>query len=154
MKPSQVVIALRRIAAGIQASKKPDRRLVVRDLKKIIAKVALLGLLKPYLLFTSHAGSAIWEIYGPININDFKNAVKNYNSDDSSTERGSDGTAYFFENSEDLMNRWSETGFDSVESIDDALNSVENHGDMSSDESMRMLTGEIDGLTGVDSEGN
>jgi len=94
MKPSQVAIALRRIAAGIQASKKPDRRLVVRDLKKIIAKVALLGLLKPYLLFTS------------------------------------------------------------VESIDDALNSVENHGDMSSDESMRMLTGEIDGLTGVDSEGN
>jgi hypothetical protein len=40
MKPSQVAIALRRIAAGIQASKKPDRRLVVRDLKKIIAKVA------------------------------------------------------------------------------------------------------------------
>jgi hypothetical protein len=40
MKPSQVAISLRHIAAKIQASKSPDRRLVARDLKKIISKIA------------------------------------------------------------------------------------------------------------------
>ena len=40
MKPSQVAIALRRIASGIQASMNPDKRLVARDLKKIIAEIA------------------------------------------------------------------------------------------------------------------
>jgi len=40
MKPSQVAIALRRIASAIQASKNPDKNLVARDLKKIISKIA------------------------------------------------------------------------------------------------------------------
>jgi hypothetical protein len=37
MKPSQVAMALRHIASAIQASKNPDRKLVARDLKKIIS---------------------------------------------------------------------------------------------------------------------
>ena len=35
MKPTQVVQSLRHIAASIQASKNPDRRLIARDLKKL-----------------------------------------------------------------------------------------------------------------------
>ena len=37
MKPTQVVQSLRHIAASIQASKNPDRRLIARDLKKIVS---------------------------------------------------------------------------------------------------------------------
>jgi hypothetical protein len=39
VKPSELANSLRRIATAIDASKKPDRRLVARDLKKIIASV-------------------------------------------------------------------------------------------------------------------
>ena len=39
MKPSQTAQALRRIASKIQSSKNPDRTLVARDLKKILAAV-------------------------------------------------------------------------------------------------------------------
>jgi len=37
MKPSQMVVVLRRIASKIQSSKNPDRSFVARDLKKIIS---------------------------------------------------------------------------------------------------------------------
>ena len=37
MKPSQLASQLRRIAAAIDNSKKPDRTLVARDLKKVLA---------------------------------------------------------------------------------------------------------------------
>jgi hypothetical protein len=40
MKPSQTAQALRRIAANIQNSKNPDRNLVARDLKKILAAIS------------------------------------------------------------------------------------------------------------------
>ena len=39
MKPSQVSASLRRIASKIEASKNPDRNLVARDLKRIVAEV-------------------------------------------------------------------------------------------------------------------
>jgi len=39
MKPSQLASQLRRIAAAIDNSKKPDRTLVARDLKKVLAAV-------------------------------------------------------------------------------------------------------------------
>ena len=39
MKPSDTSKSLRKIAAAINASKSPDRRLVARDLKKILASV-------------------------------------------------------------------------------------------------------------------
>jgi hypothetical protein len=39
MKPSQVIYKLRRIAADIENSKKPDRNLVARDLRQILAKI-------------------------------------------------------------------------------------------------------------------
>jgi hypothetical protein len=37
MKPNQLVIVLRRIASNIERSKNPDRNLVARDLKKVVA---------------------------------------------------------------------------------------------------------------------
>lgn len=37
--PSQIANSLRRIAAGIDNSQNPDQRLVVRDLKKVLASV-------------------------------------------------------------------------------------------------------------------
>jgi hypothetical protein len=37
MKPSQLVATLRRIASNIERSKNPDRTLVARDLKKVVA---------------------------------------------------------------------------------------------------------------------
>jgi hypothetical protein len=40
MKPSELSSALRRIATAIDQSKKPDRRLVSRDLKKVLAAVS------------------------------------------------------------------------------------------------------------------
>jgi hypothetical protein len=40
MKPSQTAQSLRRIASKIQNSKNPDRILVARDLKKLLAAVA------------------------------------------------------------------------------------------------------------------
>jgi len=43
MKPSQTAQTLRKIAAAIDASKSPDRRLVARDLKKVLAAVGGLG---------------------------------------------------------------------------------------------------------------
>jgi hypothetical protein len=39
MKPSQIAQALNHIASKIQASKNPDKNLVARDLKKIIAQI-------------------------------------------------------------------------------------------------------------------
>jgi len=39
MKPSQVVLKLRRIAAAIENSKKPDKLLVAKDLKKLMAAI-------------------------------------------------------------------------------------------------------------------
>ena len=39
MKPSQVAATLRGIASKIEASKNPDRNLVARDLKRIVAEV-------------------------------------------------------------------------------------------------------------------
>jgi len=39
MKPSQLASQLRRIAAAIDKSRNPDRNLVARDLKKVIAAV-------------------------------------------------------------------------------------------------------------------
>jgi len=37
MKPSQLALSLKRIASQIEASKKPNKELVIRDLKKILA---------------------------------------------------------------------------------------------------------------------
>ena len=39
MKPSQLASQLRRIAAGIDRSKNPDRNLVARDLKKVLVAI-------------------------------------------------------------------------------------------------------------------
>ena len=39
MKPSQLAGQLRRIASAIDSSRNPDRSLVARDLKKVIAAV-------------------------------------------------------------------------------------------------------------------
>jgi len=36
MKPSQLAQSLKRIASGIEASKKPNKELVIRDLKNVI----------------------------------------------------------------------------------------------------------------------
>lgn len=41
MKPSQVVQALRRIASGIDKSRKPQKHLVAADVKKIISSLHL-----------------------------------------------------------------------------------------------------------------
>ena len=42
MKPFQVAATLRGIASKIEASKNPDRNLVARDLKKVVAAVSVL----------------------------------------------------------------------------------------------------------------
>jgi len=41
MKPSQLASQLRRIASAIDSSRNPDRRLVARDLKKVLASVSM-----------------------------------------------------------------------------------------------------------------
>ena len=40
MKPSEVSGLLRRIAAAIDNSKSPDRRMIVADLKKVVAQIS------------------------------------------------------------------------------------------------------------------
>jgi len=41
MKPSQLANQLRRIATAIDKSKNPDRKLVARDLKKILFSISI-----------------------------------------------------------------------------------------------------------------
>ena len=60
MKPSQLAIQLRRIASKIEASKNPDRTLVARDLKKVIANIDLDMLPRDKITVLVH--DAVYEI--------------------------------------------------------------------------------------------
>jgi hypothetical protein len=67
MKPSELANSLRRIAAAIDASKKPDRRLVARDLKKILSAIKSrffevnAGNLGPYFVIVNPEDERVWE---------------------------------------------------------------------------------------------
>jgi hypothetical protein len=61
MKPSQLASQLRRIASAIDNSKQPDRTLVARDLKKVLASVSK----------TAGSGSIIIQIISGNNGDDY-----------------------------------------------------------------------------------
>jgi hypothetical protein len=65
MKPSQLASQLRRIASAIDNSKKPDRTLVAKELKSVLAAVAKPAKLISIQLETNHhnSSSVAWYAY-------------------------------------------------------------------------------------------
>jgi hypothetical protein len=59
MKPSQLVTTLRRIASNIERSENPDRSLVARDLKKVVAILLDKFMNKTSILIDSYKQEAI-----------------------------------------------------------------------------------------------
>ena len=59
MKPSETSNVLRQIAAAIDNSKQPDKRLVVADLKKVIANMEAVGQQEQVAIPKSDAGKGM-----------------------------------------------------------------------------------------------
>jgi len=85
MKPSQVASYLRRIASAIEKSRKPDRLLVARDLRKLIAGISLYdpnfkfqGKFTSYDGMNDPSGDAEWRTINDFNeVSDYLNAGEN-----------------------------------------------------------------------------
>lgn len=117
------------------------------DLLRIAARVAATqgGM---YLLFTSASGESLWTLPPGANIAALKAAADAYNDTVAWNARNGDGTAYVFDEGE-LFAHFGEDN--DVESIEDIYGAVDGHEEADEQKAMDMLTGKLDGLTGMPS---
>jgi len=76
MKPSKVANYLRKIATTIEKSRKPDKSLVIDDIKQILAALQS-G--RQFLVFRSKIMDAVWELGDDSDIDELALLVNSYN---------------------------------------------------------------------------
>lgn len=101
-----------------------------------------------YLHITSHSGDAIWKLPHEATPSSLKSLLDQYNSNKAWKARGSDGTAHIKTADEFISENRSIK--DIIGESPDGLGGR----DITMDEAVSILSGEIDGLTLLDEEGN